>query len=312
MQFNERFVLPQDDQLSVDGAWFDARKQRPVQKDDPGLRRCLDSEVDALRDFHDGRTDAVEAAHAITRQISTSPSPDLGGYSDQTIAVTTLWSVIIKALMEWPSARIPDLLKLLSEIGKLPDRLHNGEVIGDRGEKLDWSHFPWFAMAWNDGTTANLQPGQIYLKCPDGEPLVMARRIYLKSKDIEAQLVAQNTLGISKQMIQNIIRALEKDIDQSDEQLASSESTGFTQVKLDFQIPAMCSLFKFNRDKIYKEVVQDGLKDWTPRQIPDEAKQFKDGAERWSFWKRRLGELAEGDFDDQVKVAAKATLDYMK
>lgn len=311
MPYNDRFTLSQDDQKSVDGAWFDSQKQLRVEKNDSVLRRCLDSEVDALRAFHDGHTDAAETAHAITRLISTSPVPALGGYSDHALAVTTLWLVIIRALIEWPSARIPDLLELLCAIGKVSDKLHNGEATDGDGEKLTWSRFPWFALTWNDGATADLQPGQIYRQCSNEASLSSARRLYLKIKDIEAQLVAKNILGVSKQMIQNIIRALEKNIDDSDMQLASNEATGYTQVKLDFHIPEICSLFKYNRDKIYKEVVQDGLRGWTPRQIPDEAMEFQDGAERWSFWRKRLDELAQGDFDNQVKIAAKATLEYM-
>lgn len=312
MQFIGRFTLPQDDQLLVPGAWFDAQKQQPVQKNDPGLRRYLESEIDTLQAFHDGRTDVVEAARDITQPISTSSSPDLGGYSDQTLAVTALWSLVIKALMEWPSSHIPNLLNLLTEIKKLPDNIHGGEVAGDSGDTLGWRHLPWFAMAWNDGTNASLQPGQIYRQCSDEHSLIVARRIYLKSKEIEAQLVAQNILGLSKSMVQNIIRALEKDIDENDSHIASSESAGFTQVKLDFQIPAICSHLNYNRDKLYSEVVENGLKDWTPRQIPAEAKQFKDGSERWAFWEQRLSEIAEGEFDINVKNAAKASLDCMK
>jgi hypothetical protein len=38
-----------------------------------------------------------------------------------------------------------------------------------------------------------------------------ARKLYLKFKDIEAQLAAKHVLAMSKAMIQLIIRALEKE-----------------------------------------------------------------------------------------------------
>lgn len=57
-RFYNRFKLPNDDQHHADPAWFDRQKQRHVDKDDPALRRWLADEVDALKAFHDGYTDA--------------------------------------------------------------------------------------------------------------------------------------------------------------------------------------------------------------------------------------------------------------
>jgi hypothetical protein len=130
-------------------------------------------------------------------------------------------------------------------------------------------------------------------------------------KDIEAQLVAKHVLGMNKSMIQYIIRALEKQTDHSDEQLAPDEATGYSQVKLDFHIPAISSMFKYNRREIYDQVVQNELRDWTQRQMPNGAREFESGTERWLFWRRRLAELAQGDSDHQVKVAAQAGLEFM-
>jgi hypothetical protein len=141
--------------------------------------------------------------------------------------------------------------------------------------------------------------------------LASARRLYLKIKDIEAQLVAKHVLRMNKSMIQYIIRALEKKINHSDEQLAPDEATDYSQVRLDFHIPAISFMFKYNGREIYNQVVQNGLRDWTQRQLPIGAREFKSGAERWSFWRRRLAELAQGDADDHVKVAAQASLEFM-
>jgi len=53
------------------------------------------------------------------------------------------------------------------------------------------------------------------------------------------------------------------------------------------------------------------LGDWTKRQLPDGAREFSNGAERWSYWKRRLEELSYENSDDEVRAAARASLEYM-
>jgi hypothetical protein len=311
MLFHECFTLPKDDQYIVDPAWFEGQKQRRVQNNDPSLRDWLAKEVDAFKAFHDGHMNADETALMMTRPISTSSVPALGGYSDEILAVGNLWRVVVAALVEWPSARTPDIFVLLDAMAKVSDKLHKGEAIDDDGEKLTWARFPYFSLTWHESIGADLQPGQICRQYSDSTLLASARRLYLKMKDIEAQLVAKHVLGMNKSMIQYIIRALEKQTDHSDEQLAPDEATGYSQVKLDFHIPAISFMFKYNRREIYDEVVQNGLRDWTQRQLPIGARKFESGTERWLFWKRRLAELAQGDSDDQVKVAAQASLEFM-
>jgi hypothetical protein len=311
MLFHERFSLPKDDQHVVDPAWFEGQKQRRVQYNDPILRDCLAKEVDAFKAFHDGHMNADEAVLTMTRPISTSPVPALGGYSDEILAVCDLWHVIIAALVEWPSAHTPDIFALLDAMAKVPGKLHNGEALDHDGEKLTWARFPYFSFAWHESIGGDLQPGQICRQYSDSTLLASGRRLYLKMKDIEAQLVAKHVVAMNKSMIQYIIRALEKKIDDSDEQLAPGEATAYSQVKLDFHIPAISSMFKYNRRQVYDQVVQNELRDWTQGQLPVEAREFESGAERWSFWSRRLAELAQGDSDDQVKVAAQASLEFM-
>lgn len=255
---------------------------------------------------------ADEAALSMTHPLSTSPVPKLGGYSDDVLAVGNLWRVIITALMEWPSAKIPDIFTLLDAIAKVPGNIHQGEALDDEGERLTWADFPYFGMIWHESTGADIQPGQICRQYSnDPNLLALARKLYLKIKDIEAQLIAKHVLKMNKARMQLIIRALEKEIDQSDEMIAPDEATGYDQVKLDFHIPAVSSMFKYNEREVYDQVVSKGLGDWTKRQMPDGAREFQNGAERWSFWKRRLEKLSQGSADDEVKAAAKASLEYM-
>jgi hypothetical protein len=307
MPFHDQFTLPGGDQHDVDPAWFDKQKQRPIHKNDPTLRDWLAEEVDALRAFHDGNANANETASAMTRPISTSPVPDLGGYSDEILGLNNLWQVIIAGLVEWPDSRTPALFALLDAIARVPDEIHRSQATDDSGRPMTWVAFPYFALNW----PGDLQPGQICRQCPDEASLTSARQLYLRIKDLEAQLIAKHVMRMSKQTIQSIIRALEKDIDEGDRQVATDEATAYHQVKLDFHILAMSFMFRYNAQAIYDQVVRDGLRDWTPLQMPEGAREFKDGAERWSFWKRRLSELAEGDAEGEVKRAAVATLEAM-
>ena len=112
-------------------------------------------------------------------------------------------------------------------------------------------------------------------------------------------------------MLQRIIRTLEKEIDQSDERIAEDEATGYSQVKLDFHVPAISFMFKYNERDVHDQIVVERLGDWTKRQLPEEAREIQNGAERWSFWKRRLEELSRENSNDEVKAAARASLEYM-
>jgi hypothetical protein len=311
MFFHDRFQLPREDQHDVDPAWFERQKQRSVPSHDQSLRDWLVTEVDALKALYDDRIDANEAALSMTHPVSSSPIPALGGYSDDTLALGNLWRLVIGALIEWPSTLTPKIFMLLDAIAKAPGNIHEGEAV-DEGKPLIWAQFPYFGMTWYESTGADIQPGQIcrqYSDSPSGA--LKARTLYLKMKDIEAQLVAKQVLAMNKAMLQRIIRTLEKEIDQSDEQVAEDEATGYSQVKLDFHMPAVAFMFKYNEREVYDRVVAKELGDLTKRQMPVGAREFQNGAERWSFWRRRLEELSHESPNDEVKAAARASLEYM-
>lgn len=311
MPFQDRFELLREDQHDVGLAWFERQKKRPVQSHDPSLRAWLATEVDALKAFHDAHVDADEAAFSMTHPLSASPVPVLGDYSDHLLAVGNLWRLIIAALVEWPSTRAPEMFALLNAIAKAPGNIHKGQALDEEGGKLTWAQFPYFGMIWHESTGADIQPGQICRQYSDLTLVALARKLYLELKNIEAQLVAKRVLTTNKAMVQLIMRALEKEIDQSDEQLAPDEATGYSQVKLDFHIPAVSCMFKYNEREVHEQVVTKDLGGWTKRQLPDGARQFQNGAERWSFWRRRLDELSQGNADDEVRAAAQASLEYI-
>ncbi|KAG9514272.1 hypothetical protein KCV07_g8198, partial [Aureobasidium melanogenum] len=308
MPYHSHFTLPAADQHNVDTAWFDRQKQRPVEKNDPRLRKWLNEEVDALKAYHDGHEDADRTAASMTRPISSSRVLDLDTYSNDILALDSLWAVLIESLIEWPSSRTCDLFTLLDAITRVPDKIHQGEAVDEDGTPWEWSQFPYFSLYWPD----HFQPGEICRQCSDEAEIALARQLYLRIKDLEAQLIAKRVMDLGRWRIQYIILALEKNIDDSDRQIATNDAAAYEQVKLDFHIPAISFLFKHNARKIYEQLVHGELGDLTPAQLlPGVARQFENGAQRWSFWKRRLEELAQTDEGDDVAVAAKSALKSM-
>lgn len=171
MLFHNRLILSREDQHGVDPAWFEQLEKRSVQSHDPSLRDWLATQVNALEAFHDARMNADEAAMSITHPLSVSPVPALGGYSDEILAICNLWRVIIAALIEWPSTRIPEIFMLLGAIAKTPDNIHQGEAVDDEGEKLAWAKLPYFGMVWHESIDADIQPGQVWRVYLKGTPI---------------------------------------------------------------------------------------------------------------------------------------------
>jgi hypothetical protein len=179
-------LLPEDT-ASVPHQWFEARLGR--QPKNAVHKVCLEAEVAALEDFHDGKTSIGEAAKAITQPISNSSIQDLGGYSDDAIALCHLWNLLTNALIEWPSSRTPDLVGLLSAMSKVTDPIHRGQLLNDHDENpCLWSQLPYITMVWRDDFW--MTPGQISRRVTDAAGRSHARAVHVKQQDVEAQLVA--------------------------------------------------------------------------------------------------------------------------
>ncbi|KAF2722597.1 hypothetical protein K431DRAFT_283736 [Polychaeton citri CBS 116435] len=311
MPLHNHYTLPKDDQQqTVDASWFDTQQKRWSRANE-AIHGFLTEEMKALQAFHDGKATAEETAHAITRPISTSPVPSLGTYSDESVAIADLWRLLMTALMEWPSCRTPDLLELLSAIGKVPDKVHSGEATNDTGEEqLEWSTYPYIGMVWYGAN--ELEPGQIVKQSPDAATLETARTIYLRQREIDAQLIARGVYSWRKQIVQYIIKTLEKKPDPNDRLPAPDEATAYDQVRLEFQIPGVSSWFRHNGQDIFNDVVRDELKDWRKKDMPKHAVHFERGIDRWTFWEKRLSEISRDEADDGVRAAADAALECMR
>ena len=224
------------------------------------------------------------------------------------MALNDLWGLLISALFEWPSIRTPELLDLLDAIGKIPDEIHRGDMTKTRGWSHTWHGFPYIGMQWPD----DMEPGEICKECPDEASRALARRLYLRTWELEALLVARGVIGLSRRATVHISRTLETDLVECNGRLtpvAPIRAPADLQIILDFHVPAIVFMLKVNVEEVYNYTVRKD--EQRGRRLPEASKPFKDGAERWLFWKRRLGELAEGNVDEEVKIAAQVALTSM-
>jgi hypothetical protein len=320
--FTKPFTQPPADARHAHASWFE--EQRKPQSDAKSIVDGWHNEsVDILKAFHDGEKNALETAFAITRPISSSPVPDLGSYSNEGIPLTNLWGLFHHALLEWPANRMPDLFAVLEATAKLPDKLFNGEMTSSEGgdEPLTWAAFPYFAADLND-TDECSQPGQLCRMFPDPESMAAARMLYLRFQDMKAQCVARHIFNSTDSLVSFISNTLEKPTDELDRQMmpavdhaksrsfnSYNEATAYHQVKLEWNIPAVASWFRYNTQKIY-DLVHAGVR---LNEVPEKSEhQWSHGSERWTYWKQRLAELAASHEDERVRTSAQEALGYIQ
>ncbi|KAI1063175.1 hypothetical protein LB507_005537 [Fusarium sp. FIESC RH6] len=169
-------------------------KRSRLKSKNETLRGYLYTEIDVLKSFHDGELGYDEAAHAITRPASESPVPKLDTYEDEIHVICHLWRLLEDALVEWPSTRTPDLIKLCLAISKVPDKIHKGEATDDDYQPMVWEGLPYFGMVWTDAHW--MDPHEILeeQKNMDVAARRQARDVYVKQQNAEAQPVMAEIL----------------------------------------------------------------------------------------------------------------------
>ena len=300
----------------VPQAWFDAPLSNYRGKSE-SLKSILTEEIAALQAFYLYQTSPDKAAQAITRPISNSFIPDLGTYSDEIVALCKLWEVLVNALIEWPPSRTPDLVALLTAISNIPDYIHRGEATNDDGRPLTWNGLPYFTMLWRDAHW--MSPGDIAKECSNDDEAARqhARDNYLKTQDVEAQLVAAGVFDM-KRAFHSLIWILERKLDPTDgdkdkaEVSNEAEAETYEPLEPDFHIPAAVYWIKHNGQKLYGSLSKDRMENWNQKDIPSVAKHFDQPTQHWSFWENRLIEIAKDGPDDFVRNAAELAVKYMQ
>ncbi|KAF1818379.1 uncharacterized protein K489DRAFT_405123 [Dissoconium aciculare CBS 342.82] len=242
--FTQPFTHPPVDARLVHTSWFEAQRL-PQSNSKSIVDGWHDETVDVLKAFHGNDKNAEETAFALTRSISSSPILDLGSYSNE----------------------------MLDAMAKLPDKLFNSEMTSSEGgdEPLTWADFPYFAAGLGD-TEESIQPGQLCRISLNPESTAAARMLYLRFQDMEVQCVARHIFKSTDSLVYYISNTLEKPIDELDQQVmpavdrvkghsfnSYNEATAYHQVKLEWNIPAVASWFRYNAQKIY-DLVHAGVR----------------------------------------------------
>ncbi|RJE25725.1 hypothetical protein PHISCL_01913 [Aspergillus sclerotialis] len=300
-------LIPEGHQ--VPQAWFDTPIQNYRGKSE-FLKSILAEQIAALQAFYLYQISPDEAAQAITRPISNSSIPELGTYSDEIAALVRLWKVLVKALIEWPPSRTPDLIALLTAISNIPDYIHRGEAIEEDGRPLAWSGLPYLGMPWRDSHW--MEPSDIAEACSNDEVARQhSRDNYLKQQDVEAQLVGAGIFDM-KEAFYNLILILEKKLDPIDGNKDNTEPDIFELFQPDFDIPAVVCWIKHDGRKVYEILRENRTEYWNEKYISCIAKHFDQPIERWSFWENRLIKIAKDTPDDFVRNAAELAVRYMR
>ncbi|OJJ85104.1 DUF3632 domain-containing protein [Aspergillus glaucus CBS 516.65] len=302
----------------VHQAWFEApvKNYRGNSEYTEWFKSILAEELAVLQAFHSYQKSPDEAAHDITRPISNSPVPNLGSYSDEIVALCHLWDVLVKALIEWPSSRTPDLIALLTAISNTPDSLHRGEAIDDDDSLLSWNRLPYIHMIWGDSHW--MEPEDIVEECSKRDDYEAARQHgrdnYLKTQDVEAQLVAAGLAYFDiKRAFDYLIFTLEWQLDPKVDRVeAPREEQASESFEPDFHIPAVTCWVKHTGRKLYEGLCNEEMKKWDLRDVPSVIKHFDQPAERWAFWKERLVGVAKDWPDEFVRNAAEQAVKYMQ
>ncbi|SPJ78616.1 uncharacterized protein FTOL_07006 [Fusarium torulosum] len=308
----------------VDGLplyWFD-KLERGYKGKNETLRSYYFTELAVLRAFHDGKIGPDEAAPAITRPISESPMLVLGTYNDDVLALVPLWTLYTKALDEWPSSRIQDLINLGLAISKLLDKIHQGEATDDNYEPMTWKDLPYFHMAWSDA----------HWKCPayilkeemDGAAKHQARDVYVRQQKVEAQLVAAGLLGwhVAGRVLYHALKQEsaipgQKTLDEGGEEEEEETKRIMSKERdeigpLDFHIVAEDYWIEYVGDRVYSSLVQKELEEETRRSESEGQHQPSQPLKRWEYLIDHFQRAATNALDSSTREMAKATIKRME
>ena len=257
-----------------------------------------------MQKYQSGTISVEQAAQAITRPISTTSIPSVGGESDDIIAVCQLWDLLMDALVEWPNHSVPSIVALLVAISKVPDYIHRGETL-DNGKPLTWHSLPLMYMCWYDKHW--MSPGRIVKEATDVPQRERLCAIYVKIKDAESQIIAAGFFRWST-AISYIISVLEKEPSTQDQDPRSVS----TRMYPDFQLPAIHSWIKHNGPNLFQCINNDNLEDLHVRDNSHSSQPFKNSKDRWVFWKERLLEIGTETSDKAVLEQAQETIKLME
>ncbi|KAM4062778.1 hypothetical protein HRG_007598 [Hirsutella rhossiliensis] len=294
----------------ISDGWFSEQFDRHGGNNEI-LLSCLKEEIAVLEAYYQGKTSTGDAASAITRPISNSPAPALGGYSDEIVGLCQLWRVFTDALADWPSDRFADLVELLKAISEIPDSIHRGEALDDDGkESLTWNRLPYFSMVWFDKYWE--EPRDIVEKCSTDEDKARAKEAYVTQQDSTARLVAAGILQRRK-AFEYMTRALWAESEPKGDSDNWSDRSAMRQWILSFYISAVAAWMERTGHSVYLDLQSIDIQNRPPPAAPSGATKYSDRSrEDWSSWKKRLLDVAQNESDEATKKAVTAAMETME
>lgn len=171
-------------------------------------------------------------------------------------------------------------------------------------------------MSWSD--TNWRCPRIIVEECSNDEAARQrGRDNYLKTQDIEAQLVAAGIFDMKRAFF-NLILTLDKKLEPTDGEKNGvglsdeAEPELYELYEPDFEISAVVSWIKHTGQKVYENLSENRTENWSQNNISCMAKHFNQPIERWSFWENRLVEVAKDGPDDLIRNSAELAVKYMQ
>lgn len=245
-------------------AWFNEK----IVPDGVAEDGCHPDEAQALKDYCHKRTNANEAAQAITQPIEGSKDPGAN--------LWRLWSLLIDALVEPPPTQTPALIQLLAAIQQLPEPDLTGRLTENTpADGHLWRNLPGFGHMWAD--VHKRDNWRETLAASDPALRAQLRTLHVKKAGIEARLAVADVGGIPLDWgYECIADALERH-----------------DAVLDFEIPAAAEWIAIAGKRLHAGAVA-GEESWALERRRDcgmEGRAMR--LQRWAGWERRLEEVAE-------------------
>ncbi|KAI8166263.1 hypothetical protein K4K49_013232 [Colletotrichum sp. SAR 10_70] len=237
---------------------------------------CHPQEAQAMKDYLHQKTNAAEAAQAITNPVATAENPGED--------LVRLWGFLMDSLVELPAEHIEALVELLKAIENLSEPDFKALDESKRPSEKLWKGLPGFGNLWADSyQSGSWRKAATAAKGPERDVL---RDAHVRKAEIEARLVAAEIGAIP--------------IDWGYEVVADALES--SNALLDFEVAAAAKWLVICGQR-FRKGAEDGEESWalkphvttstiTPsRDLSKASWDQKLSLERWSWWEGRLREL---------------------
>ena len=263
LRLNRRSHVDNHPPTTMPSSWF-SEKIAPGGSTEDGSDPA---EAQALQDYLDDKLDASAAAAAITRPVEDARDPGAD--------LPRLWGLLCDALTELPPPAIPALIQLLAAIQHLPAAAPGDKPTPPHGPL--WGGLPGFGHHWADAHKRDDWRSALARESRERDRAEL-RAQHVRGAEVEARMVVARVAGIPLDWgLDCVCDALERE----------------TPV-LDFEVPAAAAWVGVAGGLVRGAAV-DGMHSWALGRRRDlwPAGDDRMNLQRYRFWERRFGELAE-------------------